>query len=147
MNAKLVFFAVCLIVASLLSGCSAKPDVIPVTGKAASDAAIATSMHTCEQVMDFIDIESDTLPNHPQLPPMDQWTLTINTDTREDIPPQFRYTSGDWVMIVRQSTSDSNKYVVAITNSAQGYYWCGYKNADGNIVDTTLFKTLNLKGR
>ena len=149
MNAKRVFFAVCLIVVSLLSGCSTKAQsvVIPVTGKAASDAAIASSLHTCEQVLDFIDMKSDTLASHPQIPAMDQWILTIQPDTRDGVPPQFKYTSGDWVMIVRQSASDSNKYVVAVTNAAEGYYWCGYKNADGNIIDASLITTRAGKAR
>ena len=138
MKARFVFVAVCLIVATLFSGCSSQAVEIPVTGSQASETQKAASQYVAGKALEFISAKSAV-----QFPiaSVETWAFDIQTGDVEGDPLKFIYTTGDWKMIVQKSFIDENQYVVTITNENDEFLFTGLSDGEGNITDLTPRKS------
>ena len=113
----------------LLAGCQPKPETfIPVTGdeKVSLPARVE---RTREHVMEYV-LSSARLAN---LPPPSEWQF----DTGQAAENEFRFRSGDWLMLIRDADLDAKNQQVMILNPVERAAWLGYVTPDGRVIDTT----------
>jgi hypothetical protein len=59
------------------------------------------------------------------------------------------FTTGDWIIEVTQDVAPLSRtvYTLTVFNSQSGWYWKGYVNAGGSIIEVTAFQFLTEKER
>jgi hypothetical protein len=128
MNNRVVYFlALCLLVLTLSAGCAAEGrQILPVNG---GEAPLSSA--EIESVRDTVLGYLLTSSRLATLPAGDSWQL----DGKAGSNGEYRFTSGDWYMIVWPAADIGHHHVVII-NRNEGSFWCGYVKPGGSIVDT-----------
>jgi hypothetical protein len=113
----------------LLAGCQSKAQAfVPVTGGDKSSLPEPVAL-TRANVLEYI-LASARLAN---IPPVQEWQL----DARQESENEYRFRSGDWLMLISfTETADGNQRVI-ILNKADHAAWTGYVTPNGRVVDTT----------
>jgi hypothetical protein len=121
-----------LCVVLLLTGCQPenKASTIPVTGGENISAPAVVHLAR-DNALEYV-ISSSRLAT---IPPATDWQL--EGDRSPD--GEYRFRSGDWLMIVRLANGNENQQIMII-NQIEGLYWCGCVKPDGTMVDTSLLR-------
>lgn len=133
MNHRFVFLScISMCVVLLLTGCQPKikASTIPVTG-GENVSAPAMVRLARDNALDYV-ISSSRLAG---IPPSADWELEGN----KSADGEYRFRSGDWLMIVRAANGNENQQIMII-NQFEGLYWCGHAEPDGTVVDTSLLR-------
>lgn len=122
------FLALCLPILLLFAGCQpADKSVIPVTGGESAPVPAQVEMAR-ENILEYV-ISSSRLATAP---PSADWQL----DGGEQREGEYRFRSGDWLMVIWLVDSQEGKQRVIIVNKVEKASWCGYVEPDGHVVDT-----------
>lgn len=123
----LLLACISAILLSTSCGGSGKP-FIPVTGgdEVPVPAAIKAA---CGNVLEYAGSSSCLKSALPDL----DWAL-------DDVQyqGQYRYRSGDWLMVIWPATAGRDDLRVVIMNKKEDAYWCGYVEPGGEVVDTSF---------
>ena len=103
--------------------------VIPVTGEETAPVPALVEMAE-ENVLEYL-ISSSRLAIAP---PGTDWQL----DDGERQEDEYRFHSGDWLMVVWFDDAADAKQRVVIINKVEKASWCGYVESDGKVVDTSF---------
>ena len=132
MNHRLVSLPLCLLTILLLTSCQTNDQpLIPVTG--AEDASIPMLTQLArENVLEYV-ISSSRVPT---VPSSVEWQL----DGGKQLNGEYRFRSGDWVMLVWLADADEENQRVIIINKIENVAWRGYVAPDGHVVDTAYYR-------
>jgi hypothetical protein len=56
----------------------------------------------------------------------------------EEFNGEYRYTSGDWLMVIWPEQDGRENHRIVIMNKTDNAYWCGYVTPDSEVVDTSF---------
>ncbi|MBI3150862.1 MAG: hypothetical protein HYZ21_01905 [Chloroflexi bacterium] len=119
--------AVIFLLTSCLSGDRRS---IPVTGGEDASAPALVELAR-ENVLEYVI--SSRLPTAP---PSADWQL----DNGEQLAGEYRFRSGDWLMIISPAERHEGNQRVVIINNVENISWCGYVELDGHVVDTAYIR-------
>jgi len=121
---------ICIAVIFLITGCLSESEAsIPITG--GLDASVPVMVGSArDTVLDYV-ISSARLA---AIPSSTEWHLDDKTRAEGD----YRFRSGDWLMIVQMAGNSNKDQRVMIINHLEGIYWCGCVHPDGTVMDTSL---------
>jgi hypothetical protein len=126
---NVLLFVLCIPPILLLGGCLPNRQfVIPVTGEETAPVPALVEMAE-ENVLEYL-ISSSRLAIAP---PGTDWQL----DDGERPEDEYRFHSGDWLMVVWFDDAADAKQRVVIINKVEKASWCGYVESDGKVVDTS----------
>jgi hypothetical protein len=112
----------------LLVACQPKPQTfLPVTGGKDVSLALPAEL-TRDLVLDYV-LSSSRLVS---LPPATDWQL----DAAAASENEYRFRSGDWLMLVRLPDARHPNRQVLLLNQVEPASWTGYVTPDGHVVDT-----------
>ena len=121
-------FSLCLCAVLLLTGCQPQiQKLLPVTGVEEVSLAAPAELAR-ESVLQYI-LSSSRLET---LPPSENWQV----ETGEQTEGEYRFRSGDWLMLIRLAGAGETNQKVILFNQIQQASWTGYVTADGKVVDT-----------
>ena len=131
MNLRIVCLPFYLLAILLLTACQPKDQpLIPVTG--AEDASIPMLTKLArDNVLEYV-VSSSRVPTAP---PSADW----QNDGRQ-ADGEYRFRSGDWVMLVRLADANEENEWVIIINKVEKVAWRGYIAPDGHVVDTAYYR-------
>lgn len=126
-------FSLCISVVLFVAGCqsqSRERTFLPITGgeEVARPAALERAHN---QVLDYL-VSSARLPG---VPPSADW----QPESRDAPEGEYRFRSGDWLMMIRSAAENDNQQVLLI-NEADRATWSGYITPDGRLVDTAYYR-------
>ncbi len=133
MNHRFLYLvSLCLSVTLLLAGCLPEgQSLIPITG--AEKASVPASVGQArENVLAYLASSSRLAA----APPNADWQL----DGGEPLDGEYRFRSGDWLMVVRLANNRDENQQIVIINKIEKAYWCGYVKPDGQVVDTVYIR-------
>ena len=133
MNKRVVrFLALCLPAVLLFAGCrSADQTLISATG--AEDIPIPAMVEQArDKVLEYV-ISSSRLAAAPS---GTDWQL----DRGEHSEGEYRFRSGDWLMVIWLADAQEGNQRVVVINKAEKVSWCGYVEPDGHVVDTAYIR-------
>ena len=124
MNHRIIqLFSLCMPAILLFAGCAPKDKpFMPVTGAAMVEQAR-------KNVLEYV-ISSSRLATAP---PSADWQL----DQWEPLEGEYRFRSGDWLMVIWLANADQENQRVVIINKVESAYWCGHVQPDGHVVDNS----------
>jgi hypothetical protein len=128
MNHRSMFLAfICMAVTFMAAGCMPENKAaIPITG--GLDASIPL----------MVGAARDTVLGYvirlAAIPPSAEWQL----DDETSVEGEYRFRSGDWLMIVQMAGDSNEDQRVMLINQLEGIYWCGCVHPDGTVLDTSL---------
>jgi|GEM_PF-3236463 len=127
-------FSLCFAAALLLAGCQSQSQertFLPITGgeEVARPAAVEIVR---TQVLDYL-LSSARLPG---IPPSADW----QPESGEAPEGEYRFRSGDWLMMIRSATTENDNQQVLLINEADRATWSGYITPDGRLVDTAYYR-------
>jgi len=128
MNHRMVcLMALCLSAVLLFTGCAMNNEaLIPNTGQ---ESRIPTAVEEARgQVLEYVVSSSGLAAAMSGL----EWQL----DNRQ-YAGEYRFHSGDWIMVIWRADADQENQRVVIFNKAERVQWCGYISPDGGVVDTS----------
>lgn len=133
MNHRIVFLLpICMAVIFLLTSClSGDRRSIPVTGGEDASAPALVELAR-ENVLEYV-ISSSRLPTTP---PSTDWQL----DKGDQLTGEYRFHSGDWLMIILPAETYEGNQRVFIINNVENISWCGYVELNGHVVDTAYIR-------
>lgn len=118
----------CMPAVLVLAACQPKPRTfLPVTGSKESSLP-ALVVLTRESVLGYV-LSSERLAT---IPPVPDWQL----DASKPSETEYRFRSGDWLMLIRLADAGQEHQRVLIINHVEKLSWTGYVTADGHVVDT-----------
>lgn len=133
MNHRLMFLIpICIAMIVLITGCLSESEAsIPITGEI--DASVPVMVGSArDTVLDYV-ISSARLA---AIPSSTEWQL----DGGKPIEGEYRFRSGDWLMIVQVTGGSNEDRQVMIINQIEGIYWCGCVHPDSTVMDTSLLR-------
>lgn len=121
-------FSLGIMIVLLLTACQPKAQkLLPVTGS--KDISLAAPAELArDNVLGYI-LSSSRLAN---LPASTDWQL----DAAEQAEGEYRFRSGDWLMLIRLAGEGETNQKVILFNQIQQASWTGYITPDGRVVDT-----------
>jgi hypothetical protein len=132
MNHRIVCLTLCLQAILLLTGCLSKEQpLIPVTGAEDASIPVLTKL-TRENVLEYV-ISSSRMAT---VPPSAGWQL----EDGQQLNGEYRFCSGDWVMLVWPADANEENQRVIIINKVENVTWRGYVAPDGHVVDTAYYR-------
>lgn len=119
-------FSLCAVL--LLTGCQPQiQKLLPITGVEEVSLAAPAELAR-ESVLQYI-LSSSRLET---LPPSENWQV----EAGEQAEGEYRFRSGDWLMLIRSADTGDAIQKVLIINPVEKASWTGYVTADGHVVDT-----------
>lgn len=119
-----------LLAVLLLTGCGSSPEAfVPVTGVEKVSLPVRVE-RTREQVVAHV-LSSARLSN---LPPLSEWQV----DEAQTVENEYRFRSGDWLMLIRYAGLDTENQKVLIFHQVDRLAWFGYVTPEGHVVDTSF---------
>jgi hypothetical protein len=119
--------ALCLSAVLLFTGCgNTDQSFIPITGQ---ESGIPAEVELARgQVLEYAASSSRLATALSGL----DWQL----DDRQ-YAGEYRFHSGDWIMVIWRADADRENQRVVIFNKAERVQWGGYISPDGGVVDTS----------
>lgn len=128
MNHRMVcLISLCLSAILLFTGCAnTDQSFIPITGQ---ESRIPAAVELARgQVLEYVVSSSGLATALSGL----KWQLDD-----EQFEGEYRFHSGDWLMVIWQADAGEENRRVVIINKAEHVHWCGYVRPDGGVVDTS----------
>jgi hypothetical protein len=130
MNIKIIYRVSLIVPAILLfTGCGGTDkSFIPVTG--ADEVTVPAMVElTRGNVLKYLSAFSRlaTVPSNTEWQP-----------TEKQFDGQYRYRSGDWLMVIWYGGAGAENQRIVLINAAENIYWCGYVGPEGKVVDTSF---------
>jgi hypothetical protein len=129
MNPKVIRLLVIFTCAALvLSGCLPDPQASHLGAGAVLYTVPDLVRSEQKSVLEYLTTSSRLT----SLPPSAAWSLDKATVT----DGEYRFCSGDWLMIIYQAAADDGEQQVVIIDTVHDSSWCGYIKPDGQIIDS-----------
>ena len=121
---------ICIAVIFLITGCLPESEAsTPNTG--GLDASVPVMVGSArDTVLDYMTFSARLAA----IPSSTEWHLDDETQAEGE----YRFRSGDWLMIVQMARNSNKDQQVMIINQLEGIYWCGCVHPDGTVTDTSL---------
>jgi hypothetical protein len=126
----LVGLGICIAVASMLLGCSTGSNIVPVTGNE-SMAVPDTISLARDRSATYIQSKY-ALPGLPASANLN-WNVSIYHNPDQSDLTLYTFTSGDWIVTIREPSSTVGKTSVTYANTATDFVWHGFIDGNGNV--------------
>jgi hypothetical protein len=128
MNQRMIRVAAIFTSVMLLAACQSEAQTfIPLTGSGKNESMPAEVQLARESVFSYV-----VSARFASIPAQADWNL----DDGHEVENEYRFRSGDWLMVIWAADDADQNQRVVIFNPIEKISWSGYFAPDGRVIDT-----------